>query len=439
MNFLVKKGNGLAGEISIPGDKSISHRSIILASLAEGGSRIYGLLEGEDCLATIEVFKKMGVGISLKDGICLVDGKGIEGLKEPDQVLDFGNSGTSVRLCAGLLSAQRFSSVLIGDESLSTRPMQRIVDPLTSMGANISASDKGTLPITINSVESLQSIEYSLPVASAQVKSCLMLAGLFAEGETRIKENVVTRDHTEKIFLEFGIPIEIFSEKTFKTICVNKIQRIEPKDIRVPGDFSSASFFILAALICPNSFLRLNNVGINDTRIGFLHALRNMGANIDLINQKDTPEPTADILVKTSVLQGITLDTALVANMIDEMPAFFMAAALAEGMTIVKDAKELRTKESDRLQAMADSLNAFGISYQLSDDGIVIYGIGSKGILNSAEIDSYGDHRIAMASAIGSLRSDDEVRISDCKNVNTSFPNFINICKSVGIEINEYE
>ncbi len=439
MNFLVKKGNGLAGEISIPGDKSISHRSIILASLAEGGSRIYGLLEGEDCLATIEVFKKMGVGISLKDGICLVDGKGIEGLKEPDQVLDFGNSGTSVRLCAGLLSAQRFSSVLIGDESLSTRPMQRIVDPLTSMGANISASDKGTLPITINSVESLQSIEYSLPVASAQVKSCLMLAGLFAEGETRIKENVITRDHTEKIFLEFGIPIEIFSEKTFKTICVNKIQRIEPKDIRVPGDFSSASFFILAALICPNSFLRLNNVGINDTRIGFLHALRNMGANIDLINQKDTPEPTADILVKTSVLQGITLDTALVANMIDEMPAFFMAAALAEGMTIVKDAKELRTKESDRLQAMADSLNAFGISYQLSDDGIVIHGIGSKGILNSAEIDSYGDHRIAMASAIGSLRSDDEVRISDCKNVNTSFPNFINICKSVGIEINEYE
>ena len=439
MNFLVKKGNGLAGEISIPGDKSISHRSIILASLAEGGSRIYGLLEGEDCLATIEVFKKMGVGISLKDGICLVDGKGIEGLKEPDQVLDFGNSGTSVRLCAGLLSAQRFSSVLIGDESLSTRPMQRIVDPLTSMGANISASDKGTLPITINSVESLQSIEYSLPVASAQVKSCLMLAGLFAEGETRIKENVITRDHTEKIFLEFGIPIEIFSEKTFKTICVNKIQRIEPKDIRVPGDFSSASFFILAALICPNSFLKLNNVGINDTRIGFLHALRNMGANIDLINQKDTPEPTADILVKTSVLQGITLDTALVANMIDEMPAFFMAAALAEGMTIVKDAKELRTKESDRLQAMADSLNAFGISYQLSDDGIVIHGIGSKGILNSAEIDSYGDHRIAMASAIGSLRSDDEVRISDCKNVNTSFPNFINICKSVGIEINEYE
>ena len=439
MNFLVKKGNGLAGEISIPGDKSISHRSIILASLAEGRSRIYGLLEGEDCLATIEVFKKMGVGISLKDGICLVDGKGIEGLTEPDQVLDFGNSGTSVRLCAGLLSAQRFSSVLIGDESLSTRPMQRIVDPLTSMGANISASDKGTLPITINSVQSLQSIEYSLPVASAQVKSCLMLAGLFAEGETRIKENVITRDHTEKIFLEFGIPIEIFSEKTFKTICVNKIQRIEPKDISVPGDFSSASFFILAALICPNSFLRLNNVGINDTRIGFLHALRNMGANIDLINHKDTPEPTADILVKTSVLQGITLDTALVANMIDEMPAFFMAAALAEGMTIVKDAKELRTKESDRLQAMADSLNAFGISYQLIDDGIVIHGIGSKGMLNSAEIDSYGDHRIAMASAIGSLRSDDEVRISDCKNVNTSFPNFINICKSVGIEINEYE
>ena len=435
MIFTVKRGEGLRGEISVPGDKSISHRSIILASLAEGESTISGLLEGEDCLATIEVFKKMGIDISSKKGVYSVIGNGLQGLKEPNEALDFGNSGTSIRLCAGLLSSQNFSSTLTGDKSLSSRPMQRVVDPLNAMGADITASEEGTLPISISPVKSLHAIEYSLPVASAQVKSCLMLAGLFAEGETKITEKTITRDHTERMFMEYGLPIEIKPSGQSRTICVNKASRIYPQDIKVPGDFSSASFFILAALICPDSSIKIKNVGINETRIGFLHALRHMGANIELINVKNTSEATADILVKTSSLKGISLNTALVANMIDEMPAFFVAAALAEGITIVKDAKELRTKESDRLQAMADSLNAFGIKNELSKDGIVIHGIGSEGTLKSAEIDSYGDHRIAMASAIGSLRSDGVVKILDCVNVNTSFPNFIDVCREVGIDI----
>ena len=377
MIFSVKRGEGLRGEISVPGDKSISHRSIILASLAEGESTISGLLEGEDCLATIEVFKKMGIDIFSKKGVYSIIGNGLQGLKEPNEALDFGNSGTSIRLCAGLLSSQNFSSLLTGDKSLSTRPMRRVVDPLNAMGADLAATDEGTLPIEVSPVKSLHAIEYSLPVASAQVKSCLMLAGLFAEGETKITEKTITRDHTERMFMEYGLPIEIKPSGQSRTICVNKASRIYPQDIKVPGDFSSASFFILAALICPDSSIKIKNVGINETRIGFLHALRHMGANIELINIKNTSEATADILVKTSSLKGITLNTALVANMIDEMPAFFVAAALAEGITVVKDAKELRTKESDRLQAMADSLNAFGIKNELSKDGIVIHGIGS--------------------------------------------------------------
>ena len=439
MIFTVKRGEGLRGEISVPGDKSISHRSIILASLAEGESTISGLLEGEDCLATIEVFKKMGIDISSNKGVYSVIGNGLQGLKEPNEALDFGNSGTSIRLCAGLLSSQNFSSLLTGDKSLSTRPMRRVVDPLNAMGADLAATDEGTLPIKVSPVKSLHAIEYSLPVASAQVKSCLMLAGLFAEGETKITEKTITRDHTERMFMEYGLPIEIKPSGQSRTISVNKVSRIYPQDIKVPGDFSSASFFILAALICPDSSIKIKNVGINETRIGFLHALRHMGANIELINVKNTSEATADILVKSSSLKGISLNTALVANMIDEMPAFFVAAALAEGITIVKDAKELRTKESDRLQAMADSLNAFGIKNELSKDGIVIHGIGSEGTLNSAEIDSYGDHRIAMASAIGSLRSDGVVKILDCVNVNTSFPNFIDVCREVGIDISNHE
>ena len=435
MQFKIQKGNGLKGEITVPGDKSISHRAILLASLADGNSEISGFLEGEDCLATIEVFKKMGVNISRREGIFIVEGKGLKGLKDPSGPLDFGNSGTSVRLCSGVLAAQEFSSTLIGDSSLSSRPMTRITEPLGLMGANTSSTEEGTLPIKIVPVDSLKSIKYSLPVPSAQVKSCLLFAGLYSEGITEIEEKVTTRDHTERMFKQFGIPIDVSQSKESKLIRLNKVEGINPTNIDICGDFSSASFFILAALITPNSELLLKNVGVNPTRIGFLHALRHMGANIELQKKIDSYEPTADILVRTSSLKGITLNKNLVANMIDEMPAFFVAASLAEGTTKVKDAKELRTKESDRLQVMSEALDSFGVKFRLEDDGITINGLGKTGTFKTAEIDSHGDHRIAMASSIGSLRSDGETSVLDCLNVNTSFPNFIDACKEVGINI----
>ena len=435
MQFKIQKGNGLKGEITVPGDKSISHRAIMLASLAEGKSQISGFLEGEDCLATIEVFQKMGVCISKENGKFSIEGKGLKGLEDPSGYLDFRNSGTSVRLCSGVLVAQEFSSTLIGDSSLSSRPMQRITEPLGLMGANISSIDSGTLPLTIEPVNSLESIKYSLPVASAQVKSCLMLAGLYSHGITEIEEKVTTRDHTERMFKQFGIPIDVSQSKATKLIKLNKVECIKPTNIDICGDFSSASFFILAALITPNSELLLRNVGVNPTRIGFLHALRHMGANIELQNEADSSEPTADIVVRTSNLKGITLNTNLVANMIDEMPAFFIAASLAEGTTKVKGAKELRAKESDRLQAMSGVLDSFGVKFRLEEDGIVIQGLGKDGIFKASTINSHGDHRIAMAGSIGSIRANGETTILDCLNVNTSFPNFIDACKQVGINI----
>ena len=435
MQFRIKQGKGLRGEITLPGDKSISHRAIMLASLAEGKSEICGLLEGEDCLATIKVFQKMGVNISKQKGKFVVEGKGLKGLKDPSSPLDFGNSGTSVRLCSGVLAAQEFSSTLIGDSSLSSRPMTRITEPLGLMGANTSSTERGTLPIRIEPVDSLKSIKYSLPVASAQVKSCLLFAGLYSKGITEIEEKITTRDHTERMFEQFGIPINVSHSKSAKLMKVNTVESINPMNINICGDFSSASFFILAALITPNSELLLRNVGVNPTRIGFLHALRHMGANIEFQNAIDAFEPTADILVKTSNLRGITLNTNLVANMIDEMPAFFIAASLAEGTTKVKGVKELRTKESDRLQVMSEVLDSFGVEFRLEGDGITINGLGKAGTFKASEINSYGDHRIAMASSIASLRSEGETTILDCLNVNTSFPNFIEVCQKVGINI----
>jgi len=435
MQFKIQKGNGLKGEITVPGDKSISHRAIMLASLAEGKSEISGFLEGEDCLATVEVFQKMGVNISKHNGVFIVEGKGLKGLEDPSGPLDFRNSGTSARLCSGVLAAQEFSSTLIGDSSLSSRPMTRITEPLNLMGANTSSTKEGTLPISIEPVDSLKSIKYSLPVASAQIKSCLLFAGLYSQGITEIEEKVTTRDHTERMFERFGIPIEVSQSKVAKLIRLKKVEGISPTKIDICGDFSSASFFILAALITPNSELLLKNVGVNPTRIGFLHALRHMGANIELQKEMDSFEPTADILVRTSNLKGITLNANLVANMIDEMPAFFIAASLAEGISKVKGAKELRNKESDRLQVMSEALDSFGVKFRLEDDGITINGLGKTGTFRAAEVNSHGDHRIAMASSIGSLRSDGETSVLDCFNVNTSFPNFIEVCKQVGINI----
>ena len=436
MDYLVKPSESIKGEIKVPGDKSITHRAMMLASIASGQSRLTGVLEGEDCLATKKVFEHLGVNFIKEDDDLIVEGVGIKGLREPERELDFGNSGTGIRLSSGILVAQNFATELIGDSSLSERPMSRIVEPLSLMGANIS-SNQGTLPLNILPTSSLRGITFSLPVASAQVKSALLLAGLYAEGYTEVKEDKITRNHTETIFNEFGIPVEVNKSKNSRSIRVSKSDKINPKDINIPSDFSSASFFILAALITPKSHLRIRGVGINETRIGFLHALRHMGGKIDIQNIQNGPEPIADLLIESSKLKGITLNTKLVANMIDEMPAFFIAASLAEGTTIVKDAEELRAKESDRLEAMANALGSLGVKFKLNQDGIVIHGLGDKGQFKASKINSLGDHRIAMASSIASLRADGEVRIVDCDNVGTSFPDFIEVCGDIGIKIKE--
>ena len=436
MDYLVKPAESIKGEIKVPGDKSITHRAMMLASIASGQSRLTGVLEGEDCLATKKVFEHLGVNFIKENDDLIVEGVGIKGLRQPERELDFGNSGTGIRLSSGILVAQNFATELIGDSSLSERPMSRIVEPLSLMGANIS-SNQGTLPLNILPTSSLRGITFSLPVASAQVKSALLLAGLYAEGYTEVKEDKITRNHTETIFNEFGIPVEVNKSKNSRSIRVSKSDKIHPKDINIPSDFSSASFFILAALITPKSHLRITGVGINETRIGFLHALRHMGGKIDIQNIQNGPEPIADLLIESSKLKGITLNTKLAANMIDEMPAFFIAASLAEGTTIVKDAEELRAKESDRLEAMANALGSLGVKFKLNQDGIVIHGLGDKGQFKASEINSLGDHRIAMASSIASLRADGEVRIVDCDNVGTSFPDFIEVCGDIGIKIKE--
>ena len=436
MDYFVKPAESIKGEIKVPGDKSITHRAMMLASIASGQSRLTGVLEGEDCLATKKVFEHLGVNFIKEDDDLIVEGVGIKGLRQPERELDFGNSGTGIRLSSGILVAQNFATELIGDSSLSERPMSRIVEPLSLMGANIS-SNQGTLPLNILPTSSLRGITFSLPVASAQVKSALLLAGLYAEGYTEVKEDKITRNHTETIFNEFGIPVEVNKSKNSRSIRVSKSDKINPKDINIPSDFSSAAFFILAALITPKSHLRIRGVGINETRIGFLHALRHMGGKIDIQNIQNGPEPIADLLIESSKLKGITLNTKLVANMIDEMPAFFIAASLAEGTTIVKDAEELRAKESDRLEAMANALGSLGVKFKLNQDGIVIHGLGDKGQFKASEINSLGDHRIAMASSIASLRADGEVRIVDCDNVRTSFPDFIEVCGDIGIKIQE--
>ena len=436
MDYLVKPAESIKGEIKVPGDKSITHRAMMLASIASGQSRLTGVLEGEDCLATKKVFEHLGVNFIKEDDDLIVEGVGIKGLRQPERELDFGNSGTGIRLSSGILVAQNFATELIGDSSLSERPMSRIVEPLSLMGANIS-SNQGILPLNILPTSSLRGITFSLPVASAQVKSALLLAGLYAEGYTEVKEDKITRNHTETIFNEFGIPVEVNKSKNSRSIRVSKSDKINPKDINIPSDFSSASFFILAALITPKSHLRIRGVGINETRIGFLHALRHMGGKIDIQNIQNGPEPIADLLIESSKLKGITLNTKLVANMIDEMPAFFIAASLAEGTTIVKGAEELRAKESDRLEAMANALESLGVKFKLNQDGIVIHGLGDNGQFKASEINSLGDHRIAMASSIASLRADGEVRIVDCDNVGTSFPDFIEVCGDIGIKIKE--
>ena len=435
MHLKLSKSKNLKGHVTIPGDKSISHRSIILSSLAEGTSEISGFLKGEDCLATLNSFKKMGVKIEEQDEKISVHGVGLHGLKKPTENLYLGNSGTSMRLLAGLLSGQKFSTILTGDSSLSSRPMKRILEPLKEMGASITAS-ANTAPLYIKPSNKLNGISYELPIASAQVKSCILLAGLYADSNTQVIESYLTRDHTEKMFKKFGIEIDESYKDSKKIIKISPPRKLNPSTLNIPGDFSSASFFIVAGLIIPNSEITLKNVGINSSRTALIKVLTQMGANIKIKNIKEDYEKTADIEIKTSNLKAIVLDEELIPNLIDELPILFIAASFARGKTIIRGVEELRTKESDRLEAMSNSLRVLGVESKSYSDGIDI--TGKSSLKSSVIIDSFGDHRIAMASSIACSMLEGENIIKNVENIQTSFPNFIETCGSLGIRAESF-
>jgi 3-phosphoshikimate 1-carboxyvinyltransferase len=431
IQYRVEAGGVLQGQARVPGDKSISHRAIMLGSLAEGITEVSGFLEGEDSLATLQAFRDMGVVIEGPDkGRVVIHGVGLQGLKAPAGPLYLGNSGTSMRLLVGILAGQTFDSVLTGDESLSTRPMKRVADPLALMGAEIETGEGGTPPLRILGNHSLQSIDYNLPMASAQVKSCLLLAGLYANGETSVTEPAPTRDHTERMLRGFGYEV-----KTDKgRVSLNGDGVLQGGPIDVPSDISSATFFMVAASIAEGSDITLSHVGINPTRIGVINILRLMGGDITLLNERLAGgEPVADIRVRSSVLKGIAIPEEQVPLAIDEFPAIFVAAACAEGTTLLTGAEELRVKESDRIQAMADGLAILGISAKPTADGIVIEG----GQIQSGEVDSLGDHRIAMSFAIAGLRASGPILIRNCNNVATSFPGFVDVSNSLGLKLGE--
>ena len=430
-NFVTSNSGPLSGSIKVPGDKSISHRSIMLGSIAEGVTRVSGFLEGDDSLATLNAFKEMGVAIQREGSNVTIQGVGMNGLKEPRKPLNLGNSGTSIRLMSGLLSAQTFDSVLCGDESLSSRPMGRVINPLREMGAEISGNDSKP-PLLIKGGKRLSAIEYTLPVASAQIKSCLLLAGLYSEGTTSIIENGISRDHTERMLKGFGYDV-ISSPNKISLLGGGTLKGCE---IEVPSDISSAAFFMVAGCISENSSIHLNSVNINPTRTGVIDILKLMGGNIELSNERlQAGELIADIKVTSSRLKGIEIPENLVPLAIDEFPVLFIAASCAEGETILTGAKELRVKESDRIQVMADGLTSLGINNEVLEDGIRISGGEFKKQTNS--IRSHHDHRISMAFAIASVRSKFDIEIEGVDNVKTSFPNFIELANSIGMKITQ--
>ncbi len=428
--WIAHKGQPLQGSLTIPGDKSVSHRSVMFAALADGVSRIDGFLEGEDTRATARIFSQLGVRIETPSpSQRIVHGVGIDGLQAPSAPLDCGNAGTGMRLLAGLLAGQAFDCTLIGDESLSGRPMRRVTGPLSQMGAKIDTQDDGTPPLHVHGGQTLHGIDFASPVASAQVKSAVLLAGLYAQGETSVVEPHPTRDYTERMLSAFGVDIEFSPGKAR----LRGGQRLRATDIVVPPDFSSAAFFLVAASIIPGSELRLKQVGLNPRRTGLLHALRLMGADITEENPAEQGgEPVADLVVRYAPLKGARIPEALVPDMIDEFPALFVAAAAAEGQTVVSGAAELRVKESDRLAAMATGLRALGMQVDETEDGATLHG-GVR--LGSGTIESHGDHRIAMAFAIAGQISDGEVRINDIANVATSFPDFDGLARSAGFNL----
>lgn len=413
----IKKQTNLKGTLTVPGDKSISHRAVMFGSLARGTTRISHFLEGADCLSTISCFRKMGIEIDRNKDEILVHGRGLHGLTAPTEILDVGNSGTTTRLISGILAGQTFTSELDGDDSIRTRPMKRIMTPLVSMGADITSRlDNGCAPLIIHS-RPLHAAHYDSPVASAQVKSCVLLAGMYADGITSVTEPFLSRNHTEIMLNYFGAAIT--SEGTTASIRPEPV--LEGRDIQVPGDISSAAYFIAAGLLTPGSEILLKNVGINPTRAGIIKVCMDMGADITLLNESTEGEPTADLLIRTSSLKGTTIEGSIIPTLIDEIPMIAVMAAFAEGTTIIRDAQELKVKESDRIAVMVDNLRRMGADIEGTDDGMIIHG-GRP--LHGAVIDSHLDHRIAMSFAVAGTICDGTVEILNGECVNISYPEF---------------
>ncbi|UZR29420.1 3-phosphoshikimate 1-carboxyvinyltransferase [Methylococcus mesophilus] len=427
--FTARPGGRMQGDIRVPGDKSVSHRSVMLGSLAEGITEVSGFLEAEDCLATMAAFRAMGVVIEgPENGRLRIHGVGLHGLKPPAAALDLGNSGTSMRLLSGLLAGQAFDTTLTGDASLVRRPMRRVTEPLRAMGARIDTTEAGTAPLRIAGGSRLKGIDYAMPVASAQVKSCLLLAGLYAEGKTCVTEPAPTRDHTERMLAGFGYPVA----RDGNRVCLQSGGKLSATRIDVPADISSAAFFMVGAAISPGSDVLLRHVGINPTRTGVIEILREMGADIEILDPREVGgEPVADIRIRHRELRGIRIPEHTVPLAIDEFPALFVAAACARGETVLTGAEELRVKESDRIQVMADGLVALGIDAQPTPDGMIVQG----GRLRGGAVDSRGDHRIAMSFSIAALRASGPIEIHDCANVSTSFPNFVALARTLGLDI----
>ncbi len=428
--YTVQPGGKFTGRARVPGDKSISHRSIMLGALAEGVTEVSGFLEAEDCLCTLAAFRAMGVRIDgPEQGRVVIHGVGLRGLKAPLQPLYLGNSGTSMRLLSGLLSGQAFDVDMTGDASLSKRPMKRVTQPLRLMGADLTTTATGTPPMHIKGGRTLRGMPYTMPMASAQVKSSLLLAGLYANGKTCVTEPAPTRDHTERMLQGFGYAVE----RHDNTVCVEGGGVLRGTMIDVPADISSAAFFMVGASIAAGSDLTLEHVGVNPTRIGVINILRAMGANITLQNEHVVGgEPVADIRIRAAALRGIAIPPDQVPLAIDEFPVLFIAAACAQGTTVLTGAQELRVKESDRIQSMADGLLKLGIEAKSTADGMIIQG----GQLTGGVVNSCGDHRIAMAFSIAALRSRSAITVHDCANVTTSFPGFVQLARGAGLEIN---
>lgn len=431
--FTVRPGGKLSGDLRVPGDKSISHRSVMLGAIAEGETQVSGFLEGDDAMATLAAMRALGVKIEGPErGRLTVHGVGLNGLQAPHAPLDLGNSGTSMRLFSGLLAGQRFASELIGDRSLMRRPMRRVTDPLAAMGADIRTTQDGTAPLQISPVAGLRGIDYAMPVASAQVKSAILLAGLYASGQTAVTEPAVTRDHTERMLAGLGYPVEQSNGRAV----LRGGGRLLGGEIDVPADISSAAFFLVGASIAAGSKLTLQDVGLNPTRTGVIDILRKMGADIEITpTHAKGGEPVGTMTVCSARLKGIEIPVEWVPLAIDEFPALFIAAACAEGETILRGAAELRVKESDRIAVMAEGLAALGVEVEPLPDGIRIVGGGLRG----GEVHAQGDHRIAMSFAMAGLIADGPIRIHDCAEVDTSFPGFVELAASAGLDITAEE